>query len=494
MVLRLIFMALNGLFVEEAYYWNYGEHLDFGYFDHPPMVGLLIKASVVLLGIHDFSVHLPALICWALTAFFLFKWTELIARGAGQYAVMLFSVLPFFFLQSVVTTPDPPVMVCWAAALYYLYRTLVLDESRCWYVAGIWLGLGLLSKYTMVLLALPLFLYVCIVPTARPWFFRKEPYVCALITLLLFSPVIYWNATHEWASFAFQSIGRFGTDSSFSTHKYLGLLLFVMTPVGLWQFGQLFQQKMLTHSKLAIKTQRFLQLFTLIPIIFFGMYSLRYSVKFDWVGPGLLAILPWFAVLIKNSIPTVKQNPRTHWFFTAVVLLLIYAGVIAVISWGVSETIQKRFLTRYFSWRDLTEEFYELARRVELETGAVPWFSPLDTYNISSEFSYYQAMLLSEGKISKIYPVVGRHIFNLNSLMYQYWFDGENLSNKTLILISTQPNDFEMLTVNIKAEVIDKSSVKVIWSHSQRAKEKVQAFYYKIVQMKPYDQLRFNSQ
>lgn len=482
-------MASNGLLVEEAYYWNYGEHLDFGYLDHPPMVALLIKASVLLLGLHEFSVHLPALICWVATAFYLFKLTELIVRGAGKYAVMLFSILPFFFMQSVVTTPDPPVMVCWSAALYYLYRSLVLDESRCWYVAGIWLGLGLLSKYTIVLLALPLFLYVCIEPTSRSWFARKEPYICALITLLLFSPVIYWNATHDWASFAFQSVQRFGSDSSFSVHKYMGLILFVMTPVGVWQFGQLFRKKELIDSGLKIKTQRFLQLFTLVPIVFFGVYSLKYPVKFDWIGPGLLAIMPWFAVLSFNPNQAIKQNPRSNWFLTAAVLLFFYVGLISVISFGISDAIQKKFLTRYFSWRDLTADFYEVARRVESETNAAPIFAPLDTYNISSELSFYQALFFAQGKIPKIYPVVGRHIFNGPSLMYKYWFNGENLSNKTLILITTELDDFDIL--NVKAEVVEKSPQRMIWSHSQRGKEKIQPFYYKIVQMKPYDQLKF---
>lgn len=482
-------MAFNGLFVEEAYYWNYGEHLDFGYFDHPPMVGLLIKASVSLFGIHEFSVHLPALICWVGTAFFIFKLTELITRGAGQYAVMLFSVLPFFFMQSVVTTPDPAVMVCWSAALYYLYRALVLDESRCWYIAGIWLGLGLLSKYTIVLLALPIFLYMCFVPAARSWFIRKEPYFCAFIALLFFSPVIYWNATHEWVSFAFQTVQRFNSSDVFSLHKFIGLALFVMTPAGVWQLWQLFHKKELKAASLNLKTQRFLQLFTFLPLSFFGVYSFTHLVKFDWIGPGLLAILPWFAVLCHNVNQSIFQYPRRNWFITAAVLLFFYVGLISVMTFGIPETVQQKFLTRYFSWYDLTEDFHAVAKQVEFETNTTPIFAPLDTYNISSELSFYQAMLATEGKIKKTYSVVGRHIFNYESLMYKYWFNGENLSNKTLILISPELTDFDMPGVKIR--VIERSPTRVIWSHSQRGVGKIQPFYYKIVQMKPYKQLTF---
>ena len=490
LLIRLIFMAFSGLFVEEAYYWNYAEHLDFGYFDHPPMVALLIKASVSLFGIHEFSVHLPALISWVVTAFYIFKLTELIKSGAGQYAVMLFSVLPFFFLQSVVITPDPAVMVCWSAALYYLYRALVLEQSRSWYGAGVWLGLGLLSKYTIVLLALPIFIYACIVPTARSWFTRKEPYICAFIALVLFTPVIYWNATHEWASFAFQTVERFNASSAaFSLHKFIGLVLFVLTPCGLVELVQLVRRQDLIASTLDRSTQRFLQLFSLIPLAFFGLYSLNHLVKFDWIGPGLLAILPWFAVLTQNATPIMKQDPRRNWYITALVLLLLYSVLILVLNFGIAENVQKKFLGRYFSWQELTARFYDVAKQVEVETNAPPLFAPLDAYNISSELSFYQALFLAEGKIPKVYPIVGRQIFNCGSLMYKYWFNGENLSNKTLILISTNLDDFDIL--NVRSEVIEKSPVKMIWSHSQRGNWQIQPFYYKVVQMKPYTQLKF---
>ena len=494
LLLRLIFIAFNGLLVEEAYYWNYAEHLDFGYLDHPPMVALLIKASMLIFGLHEWSVHLPAMICWGGTAFFVFKLTELIARGAGRYSVMLFSILPFFFLQSVVITPDPAVMVCWSAALYYLYRVLVLDETQCWYVTGVWLGLGLLSKYTIVLLGLPIFAYLCIVPAARVWFTRKEPYLAVLIAALLFTPVIYWNATHEWASFVFQSVSRFNSPSSFSLHKFIGLLVFVLTPVGIWELWQLFRKSELSASKLVIKTQQFLQLFTLLPLAFFAFYGLTHTVKFDWIGPGLLAIIPWFAVLTYNALGqlhpgqklTFKEcsyNAYYNWLSTAVVFLVIYVGLILIITFGVPEFAHRKFLGRYFAWDRLTQEFNAVASQVEHDTHSSPEFAPLDAYNIGSELSFYQTLFFKQGKIEKIYPVVGRQIFGCNSLMYKYWFNGENLSGKTLILISTELGDFDIVTV--KAGTIEKSPLQEIWSYSERGNSKIQPFYYKIVEMKP---------
>ncbi len=488
LVLRLVWMSFNGLLVEEAYYWDYAQHLDFSYYDHPPMVAVLIKISTMLFGLHPFSVHFPAIFCWALTAVFIFKLTELIKRGAGWYAVMLFAILPYFFMQSAITTPDTPVMVCWSAALYYLYRSLVLNESRSWYAVGVCLGLGMVSKYTIVLLALPTFLYLVTIPTARVWFARKEPYLAVLIALILFTPVIYWNATHEWASFLFQSVRRFKSKPSFSLLAFIGLLIFFVTPVGLLGLWKLCRKTEGDAADLSVKTMRFLQFFTLLPLGFFGFYSLSHSVKFDWIGPGLIAILPWLATLIKGAWVSDKNKLLISWFSTAIALFCLYTMLIMVTTMGFSGWLHQKLMGQYFSWSDLAKEFNAIAGQVEAEMHQTPIFAPLDSYHIGSEFDFYQAVFLAQGKIQKQYPVVGSHIFSGNSLMYKYWTNGESLSGKTLIVISDHKSDFDYLS--LKTVGIEKSPLRVVWSHCQRGQQKLAPFYYKIIEIKPEANLR----
>ena len=214
------------------------------------------------------------------------------------------------------------------------------------------LGLGMISKYTIVLLAFPTFLYAITIPSARQWFLRKEPYLAVLIALILFTPVIYWNATHEWASFIFQSVRRFKSHPSFSLPAFIGLLLFFVTPVGLMELWKLFRRSGKESSLLDSKTIRFLQLFTLLPLGFFGFYSLTHNVKFDWIGPGLLAVLPWFAILIKSAWVSNKNKLLTQWFYTAAVLLCLYTGIILVTTMGFSGWLHQKVLAQYFSWRD----------------------------------------------------------------------------------------------------------------------------------------------
>ena len=151
-LIKLLCIGTNNLLVEEAYYWNYAAHLDIGYLDHPPMVAVLIKLSTLLFGLNEFGVRMPSILCWIITAFFSMKLTELIKPQATPYALFLLAILPFFFLHSLVITPDIPLIACWSGALYFLYRALVLHQATAWYAAGVWLGLGLLSKYSIVLL------------------------------------------------------------------------------------------------------------------------------------------------------------------------------------------------------------------------------------------------------------------------------------------------------------------------------------------------------
>ena len=225
LLIHMVCITSTVLLAEEAYYWNYAQHLDFSYLDHPPMVALLIKLSTSVFGTHEFGVRAISLVCWMVMAFFSYKLTQLINQGAGPYVLMLLAILPFFFIHSLVITPDVPLIVCWSASLYCLYRGLILNESNYWYGTGIWLGLGMLSKYTISLLGMATLFYMIANPMARLWFRRKEPYLCALIAALIFTPVIYWNATHQWVSFVFQSSRRFASTPSFHLHYLFGLSL-----------------------------------------------------------------------------------------------------------------------------------------------------------------------------------------------------------------------------------------------------------------------------
>lgn len=502
-IIRLIFIGFNPLLVEEAYYWNYATHLDFGYLDHPPMVALLIKPFTSLFGPYELNVRIASLLCWTVTAFFSFKLTQLIHRGAGWYAVFLLSILPFFFLQSLVMTPDQPLIVCWSAALYCLYRALVQQQAPYWYGAGLWLGLGMLSKYTIVLLGPATLLYLCFIPTARQWFFKKEPYLCVLIALMLFTPVIYWNATHEWVSFAFQSTRRFTTGFSFSFHHFWGLLIFFLTPLGFLNLIHLFQAKSTYAShfnlqntirsttnnhhstafcELNRETIRFIQCFTTVPLVVFGLFSLQHDIKFNWIGPGLLACIPWIALSIQCLCKRNSTKLSKGWFITAIILLISYVLFLFCITFGRPNAIHHQLFKKFIAWDNLTQQFHTIAREIEEKTHQKPIFVPLDLYNIASELSFYQAKFLAKHAINTSYHVMGGHVFGNESLMFRYWSPQNQLPHTTLILIATEPQFLESSQINTLT--YPQSKTRLIWSYGPDLHSPIRPYYYRVVKPK----------
>jgi hypothetical protein len=477
LLIHLVCMISADLLVEEAYYWNYAQHLDFSYLDHPPMVALLIKFSTSIFGTNELGVRITSLICWLLTALFSYKLTRLINRNAAIYAVMLLAILPFFFIQSLVITPDLPLLVCWSASLYCLYRALILNEARYWYLAGFWLGLGMLSKYTIVLLGLATLYYVITVPTARQWFRRKEPYACVLIAALLFTPVIYWNATHQWASFLFQSKRRFASTTSIDLHYLLALIFIFITPLGVLGLWELLKQNTQTTSNNIINTKRFLRVFILVPLGFFALFSLNHEINLNWIGPLFLALIPWLTLLIASS-------PKNHtiWLSTAFSLLLCYSSALLIATFNTSELLQEKLFIKVVAWEPLIKKFHHIAQQVEAKTKRTPIFIPLDNFPIGSELSFYQTKFLERGSILKSYPIVGSHIFGLESLMYRYWSKDMELAGRPVILISKELWRFDL--PEIKRQAIEQSTLKKVWSKGQGQGVKNIPFYYQIVQMK----------
>lgn len=470
---RLYFLGSYDLLVEEAYYWNYSQHLALGYLDHPPMVAWLIKASTLLFGTNEFAVRFPSLLCWGIAALFSFKLTRLINRDASQYAVFLLSILPCFFLQSLVMTPDQPLLLCWSAALYYLYRAILLEESSSWYAAGFWLGCGLLSKYSIVLLGPVTLLYLVCVPAARFWLTRKEPYLCACIALLLFTPVIYWNATHEWASFIFQSSRRFQDHYHFTFHLFLLVLVVSLLPLGVWGLIKLLKKNSLNSDLIDKQSLRFLQIYTLVPLLFFGVFSLTHQIKLNWLSPILLAFIPWLAIQITH-------RHRIVWTAASLMLTLTYA-TLALLLINPPITFPPKYQTKLIAWDKFTAEIHAISKQIEANEHSVPALLPLDTFNIASELAFYQQKLITQHEIDKAYPTLGFHILGGDSLAYNYWSKKEDYLGKIVVFIAKNRDQFDNKLFNNKITAL--TSPKPIWSYSQNNRTKVHAYYYQIVRL-----------
>lgn len=200
---------------DEAYYFLWSRLLDFGYFDHPPLVAVLglthawfadsLPAQLVPL-VSRLGTVLAG-IATLLLSLRLFRLVGLEEPGARTAALALSHGNVMGLVYGFLTTPDTALILCWVLALHEACAALQGKERR-WLTAGAATGLGLLAKYTMLLIG-PVFLWALL--RARrlrsPW-----PYLGGLVALLVFLPNIAWNAQHDWITFRFQARHGFSLD------------------------------------------------------------------------------------------------------------------------------------------------------------------------------------------------------------------------------------------------------------------------------------------
>lgn len=440
-VLRLLFLGLVDLVPQEAYYWNYSQHLDLGYLDYPPMVAWLIWAGTSTFGDNEFGVRIPAWLCWLATAIFSFRLTyRLFGKSAAFVCVMLAAALPFYFATGFLMTPDAPLVAAWAGALYFFERVLIGGQRIAWWGVGMCIGLGLLSKYTISLLIPATLVFLLVDQRAREWLKQPEPYLAAALTVLVFSPVIYWNLENGSASFAFQGARRLAETSSFSLPTLIADAAILLTPVGLIAAGSALWERS-EHGSAAPKDEearrirRFIVIFALVPLAIFAVFSLLRGVKLNWTGPLWLAVLPAISAAILSAgerASAFELTMRRIWVPTVATSLVAYGLVLNYLALGIPGVgYVLRLPDAPVAWSEFGRQAADLELEVMQATGVEPLMIGLDTYNVASQLAFYNN---SDGDGTA--NSVGRGILGKNSLMYQYWFRAEPLRGRPAVLLA----------------------------------------------------------
>ena len=205
--LRLFINSHVELAPDEAYYWYWSKHLDLSYADHPPMVAYIMAFFTAIGGNTEFFVRMGGIILSTIALVLLYQTCVTLFPHKKIIAwelIFLFNITLLFPAGCIVQTPDTPMLFFWTAAIFFGSKIVMQGSPGYWYLWGIALGLGLLSKYTMILLVPCTLLFLLVSPSARYWLKRKEPYLALLIAFIVFSPVIYWNWQHHWVSFFYQ--------------------------------------------------------------------------------------------------------------------------------------------------------------------------------------------------------------------------------------------------------------------------------------------------
>jgi dolichol-phosphate mannosyltransferase len=434
LLLRLATLAVPDLFPEEAYYWLYARHLDIGYLDHPPMVAWLIGLGTMVFGHGELGVRIFAFLCHLVTCFFVFRLTALwFDRRAAWTAMAMLQVLPFFFITGFMITPDAPLTACWAGALYFLARIFFEGCERAWLGLGICLGLGMLSKYTIALIGPATLLFMMLDPGSRRWFRHGAPYGAVILSVVIFAPVLVWNAQHDWASFAYQSVDRVAAPRRFSTHELLASILAVLTPVGLFLAIRVLanREPIEAASSTASRRRLFCQIFTLVPLVVFVIFSLTHRVKLNWTGPLWLAVIPPIAAHLTAAPSTLT---RRAWMITVVLACVIYPIFLSYLSFGLPGLgYSAKMELLPVGWSEMGLALESLKREIEQQTETPTVVVGMDRNFIASQAAFY-----TMDQDAAVRKTTGPHLFGQNSLMFEFWTPRSSLEGATLLLVSFQ--------------------------------------------------------
>jgi len=334
-LLRLALAASVGPSNDEAYYALFTVHRDWSYFDHPPLVAVVEGAGLALAGgtVSSCALRLGFIALFAGSTLLMARLaTRFYGPRAGLLAAFALNVTGYFgVIVGTCALPDGPLLFFWLLTLDRLAAAL---DAPSGFVPWVWVGLAwggaLLSKYHAVFLPAGALLYVVLEPSERHWLRRPGPYVAVALGLLAFSPVLWWNATHDWASFAFQggrALGqlRFRFDTLVAA---LGGQAAYLLP-WIWLAALVIAVRRSCHwNQSTNAADRFLLCQAVLPLAVFTAVSCVRPVFPHWALVGFLPLLP---MLGQSWASQIEANlSRMRWRLMALAALPLALTGLAV--------------------------------------------------------------------------------------------------------------------------------------------------------------------
>ena len=300
-----------GLMPQDAYYYLYGQNLSLSYFDHPGMIGYILRIFTEIFGQSIFTIKFADFFITSLTILSFYKLASyFLPKQKLQRAIVLLASTFFISILSFNSTPDVPLLLFWTLSLICLYKAIFEEKKWFWILGGLAMGLAFDSKYTALLLQIGLIAFLFFSNKYRklllsPWFWLSI-IISAAVTL----PVWYWNYQNEFASFAFQSSERTSSISEFkiSPKNFFGAIghqMLLLLPV-LFLVFITFTYKYIKRALLKFKIPQAKTLFLLAFFIptFVGFFSLTpiYWVKLNWMMPSYITGIILAAMFINKKL------------------------------------------------------------------------------------------------------------------------------------------------------------------------------------------------
>lgn len=327
-LLDLLCALFCEIHADEAYYRLYGQFLDWGYFDHPPMVGLMTALSSAIvpttsLMLKNLSVRLVTVLMHVATVYVVwktildFRFQILDFKSLLVKFLLIAASMPMFCVYGFMTTPDAPLLF-FAALFYYAYRRFTIDHS--WSMTAL-LGLSmagmLYSKYIAVL--------VIAFAVIGNWRLLRDGKAWAAVGLaaLLMIPHLLWQINNGWPSFTYHLLSRAEAYRPLYTLEFLPNQWAVFNPI-VWALMLWLGGKAILHGD---AFRRSLGATVIGFQAFFLLMSFRGHVEPHWT---VVTAIPAIFIIGEDTL-RLKGRVIIKWTLCVCVGLVLIARVVLML-------------------------------------------------------------------------------------------------------------------------------------------------------------------
>lgn len=326
--LNLVQSCVTPLIDDEAYYWLFSNQLDWGYFDHPPMIALFIKAGYSLFA-NELGVRLAAVTAQVL--FLRIVWSFIDHPQKSNFAWLFFAIafcIPMLTVYGFITTPDVPLLFFGSLTLWAYRRFLTKDNALNIMLFAVFSAALMYSKYHGALLLIALMI------ANRRLLLQPTFYLVGVLAVLLFLPHILWQWNQDFVSFQYHFVDRVSVRSAAFIPLnllnqflvYNPLLWFFFAPAIYVAWQSVFQKPLKIDSETIFKRS-----LVMVFVVFLGfsiLFSLRLQrIEAHWtvmMSAPLIVFL--FDFLLRNWL----SMQRFRWVSRISLVLLLGARLVFI--------------------------------------------------------------------------------------------------------------------------------------------------------------------
>ena len=319
-------------------HWVWSRYLSLSYYEHPPMIAWLIRGLTFIGGNSEVVLEVGSqIISLGILALVYLATCRLYGQHAALVTLLILCSMPYFTLGSIFLHITQPFLFFWVIALFLLVRFHQKPGKKILMLIGIVAGLGALSKYVMLLFYFGLFLHLLIFKKTRKEIFNPWIYLAGLVSLVVFSPVLFWNWQHDWISFSWQfERGTSGEDFGKNTLAFTAGHILLFSPI--WFVMSFFLVWWIREKYCQIKSpETIISIISIFPLIFFTIMSFKGSIADPhWANLAYLGI----AILLGNEL--LRRFKRKS--------LYIFLSIAIIINFVLSGAVVAHAINPIFDW------------------------------------------------------------------------------------------------------------------------------------------------